>query len=262
MDSRAANPLTFSSSVRLFTPEQVAMATFFGAPLAGSVVMALNYRRVGLAQKALPAVFLGLVSTAALVVLSVLLPDGARPFLAGLPIGSVMAMLAVARSVQGPLVTFHVGTGGGRGSGWSAAGIGIASAILLFAGAAAILVLRDPGLGARIAIGPHQDVYYRGGISEGQARRVADVLKDAGYFPPGQVADVQVYSDGQNPHVLFVVRRDAWQKGEAGVMDFFRGSGEEVSRRVFGGGKVVVDLADERLAVYASLVVPSVAPAH
>ncbi len=54
---------------RLFNDGAVLLAAFFGSPVAGAIVMAVNYGRLGKSTKGFLAVVLGLAATALLVVI-------------------------------------------------------------------------------------------------------------------------------------------------------------------------------------------------
>jgi hypothetical protein len=60
---------TSTPAYTLFDANAVALATFFGSPVAGTSLMALNYRRLGQARKAVIALILGILATGLLVVL-------------------------------------------------------------------------------------------------------------------------------------------------------------------------------------------------
>src|SRR5437588_3863440 len=63
-----------TEAVKLYTPRQVGMAAFLGAPLGGAVLIAVNYARLGNRKGARIAIVLGFAATAALIGLALWLP--------------------------------------------------------------------------------------------------------------------------------------------------------------------------------------------
>jgi len=129
--------------IRLYTPQHVAGATFMGGPLAGFLLMATNYRRMGNSDAAIGSVLVGLLATVLLVMISIFVP--------GLPSGvgqlifiaSVFLMSMLAKNMQGEDLEVHVQRGGKTASAWIAIGIGLlvlaAEFVVLFG--IAVLVL-------------------------------------------------------------------------------------------------------------------------
>ena len=62
----------------LFDSTAVGLATFFGTPVAGTILMAINYRRLGKAGQAVAAVVIGAVVTGLALLLGNLMPQAAR----------------------------------------------------------------------------------------------------------------------------------------------------------------------------------------
>jgi hypothetical protein len=116
-------------SVPLYTPGHVAIATFFGTPLGGAIVMALNERRLGRPNAAIATVLLGALASAVVVGIAVALPDDFPG--APLGIGSLLAMRYAAQLRHHEALTAHASTGGRKGSGWAAFGIGLACAVVV-----------------------------------------------------------------------------------------------------------------------------------
>jgi len=111
--------------VVLYTPNQVTLATFLGAPLGGSILLAINERRLGRPQSAVVAVIVGVVAAVALVGLAFALPNNVP----GAPLGlaPIIAMRLWAQKRQQAAVQAHAAAGGKIGATWAAAGIGVAS---------------------------------------------------------------------------------------------------------------------------------------
>jgi hypothetical protein len=77
----AAPPAGARPSYTLYSPNQVLLAGFLGSPIAAAILVFLDYRRQGRARDATRVLVLGVVGTAAMIGLAVVLPDGIGNFL-------------------------------------------------------------------------------------------------------------------------------------------------------------------------------------
>ena len=111
------------AQVALFTPGHIALATFFGTPLGGSVLMAINERRLGRPQVAWTTAALGVLGSVVLFGIGFALPAGFPA--APLNLGAIFGMRAIAQQRQGAIVAAHVAAGGKQASGWTAFGISL-----------------------------------------------------------------------------------------------------------------------------------------
>jgi hypothetical protein len=114
---------------RLYSPGQVALATLLGAPIAGALLLAANYRELGEVNAPRKAVVWGLVGTVLLLMLSFVLPDSLPN--STLPMSTAITVFLLAKNLQGTLYDSHVGAGGPKHSSWRAAGIGAACCIAI-----------------------------------------------------------------------------------------------------------------------------------
>src|SRR5580700_8363532 len=105
----APAPLGYASqpaeSYALYSPQAVGLATFLGAPVAGTAIMALNYRRLGRPASAIKAMACGIFGTAALIGLAFALPAHAPGFLIALV--PIVIMIQLAKSLQGEVFDRH-----------------------------------------------------------------------------------------------------------------------------------------------------------
>src|SRR5271169_6883821 len=106
----------------LFNSDSVGLATFLGTPIAGGILMAVNYRRLGKGGKGAAALAIALVVTAAALGLGSLMPQSTSAIIA---FGLLFAARGASKSLQGAAVAQHVLEGGNLGSKWAAAGLGI-----------------------------------------------------------------------------------------------------------------------------------------
>jgi len=131
-------------SYRLYKASHVVVATLFGGPLAGGILIASNERRLGRPRDAFLFVLLGSALTIALVMARFYLFANRVLWwpLTGL---SLVVMWQLALHRQGNAVRAHVAAKGALASGVLAVGIGMASgvAILVVSVALAAMFWRD-----------------------------------------------------------------------------------------------------------------------
>jgi hypothetical protein len=108
--------LESTSGSKLFSVEQITLATFLGAPIAGCLLLAQNYRALGKGDAAWQSLVAGIVSTILLFIIVFLLPEN---FLGmGLAVGSCIGMRQVVKQLQGGAIDNHL-KGGGRNGSWA-----------------------------------------------------------------------------------------------------------------------------------------------
>lgn len=105
----------------LFTPHQIAAASFVGSFLAGGVVMAYNYRSLGKMGQAAASVVAGFLATLAMLLLALKIP--ANVPLQIWPCAQMIISLLVARNLFAEIHAAHLAKGGKRPSAWLALGL-------------------------------------------------------------------------------------------------------------------------------------------
>jgi hypothetical protein len=114
-------------SVVLYSTGQVLVATFFGAFLAGAILMAMNYRRIG-STRATAAIVIGALASVALFLFSgFVLPESFPAIIVN--VASLLVMRSVCTFYQGATLEAHFQQGGAKGSSWAAVGIGLACGV-------------------------------------------------------------------------------------------------------------------------------------
>lgn len=119
----------------LFRVSGIGLATFLGTLLAGGILLAMNERALGRPQRALPVLLLSLVAMAAMVAVPALLPEDLPAITFWLP--PLVAMVLLARQLQGAAIDARIAAGLPMRSNWLAAGI----AVLTMVGVSALLAL-------------------------------------------------------------------------------------------------------------------------
>jgi len=115
----------------LYSPQQVGLAAFLGAPIAACWFIAHNYRNLGNRQASSLWLLGGMIATVALLAICFYLPDGFPNQL--IPITYVFALLYATRKLQGEAVARHLTAGGRLGSWWAVVGVGLMCLVSIIA---------------------------------------------------------------------------------------------------------------------------------
>jgi hypothetical protein len=225
----------------LYDSRSVALATFLGSPVAGGVLMAMNYKRLGQAGKGAVTAFLCLLLTGLVILVSWNIPKGVS-----LPIALALmfGMQWAARAFQGKAVESHVAQGGHLGSRGTAAVIGLVFlAVILLA---VVIPAYFIGSGPSIVENTKDNVYYTGTASKADAQALGDYLKDEKYLQD-QGADVIVFKgkdkSGYNGTIVsFIVKEGSWNDPK--MMAVFEQMTREIAPKL-GGFPVEVRLLNK-----------------
>jgi hypothetical protein len=228
----------------------IGIATFLGSPIAGTILMAINYRRLGKASAGIGAVLLGVLGAG--VALSSGLVDKTGRTSMGISFGLLIATIKLARQLQGAEIEVHRVRGGKIASRWVGAGVGFLLGASVIGGALVWFVfLHPPFEGTRLAIGAHDEIYYSGSVSEAQARALGDVLTKEHYFGEAG-ATVQFDKSGGKTTISFVVQEKAWDKSD--VVEAFKEMTADIAPLI-GGLPITMRLVDDEGDSHKELIV-------
>ena len=221
----------------------VSIATVLGSPAAGSVLLAMNYRRLGRSGEAVASVVLGILGTLAIMVLAYLLPTKTPSVLFWLPPIYVMTLLS--KSLQGPAIAAHTSAGGRLASRWKAAGVGVIGLAII--GSALLFYVYGPfnPLGSKIVIGMKDEMYYRGTATVEDAKSLGAALKTDGFFTDKGVT-VALSKGAEGTRVSFVVNEGVWDN--AAMIKGFETLGREIAPSV-GGLPITIRLMNAETTV-------------
>jgi hypothetical protein len=242
-------PPTFT----LFDSNSVGLATLIGGPVAGSFLMALNYRRLGLLDKGIVALVIGAIVTGLAILIGWNLPVSAKFPLA---LALLFATQRLARFLQGPAIQQHVQHGGRLGSRWTAFASGLSFMAVLFT-VAFLTVYKSGGAFAAsnsVVIGSKDEVYYSGSATRQGAEALGNALKAKAYFTD-RGADVLLAKGKDGTSLSFVVQKKFLS--QPGILLSF----EEVAREVaptVGGFPIQVRLVNNAREVQFQSVVGKV----
>jgi hypothetical protein len=211
----------------LFDSTAVGIATFLGSPVAGTGLMALNYKRLGKKNNAIATLAIGVAVTGVAIAFGGRIAAYATT---GVAFGLFLATLNVARSLQGPTVEQHVERGGQLGSRWAAAGLGLILLAVIFGGAI-LVAFPYADFTSKVTIGTKDEVFYSGSATKQDALTLGQVLKDTGYFQDrGVSARISKGSDGTS--VGFVMLEGTWDRPD--IVAGYEEVGREIAPAIGG----------------------------
>lgn len=215
---------------RLYDVAAISIAAFFGGPLAGTVLMASNYRKLGQGNNGVLALILGAAASVGLVYMA--LKTTANPAIASVVL--LVCTVLAAKQLQGEAIKTHVAWGGQLYSKGRAFGVAIATTLVLGGAFVGYLVYTGQwqSFGARygvgqstVTIGTKDQVIYSGTATQADATALGNALKAAGFFQDHGVT-VALSKGTSGTTIGFDVQDGAWN--QAGTLETF----EEIARGV------------------------------
>jgi hypothetical protein len=231
---------------RLFDSGAVATAAFICCPLAGTILIAVNYGRLGKSGKGVLAIILGLIATA----LNILIKWNWNTSSGSLGrleydafeilflICTGMCTWQFAKEKQGDAVKEHAACGGQLGSRLTAAWVGIAT----LAGLAVVIgaVVYEYQYRRIIVIGRKDQVIYSGLANRAEATSLGNALKSDEYFSD-RGSSVLLSKGFGSTTISFAVQDGIWN--QEGTLSSFEELAREVAPTV-GGLPIEVNLID------------------
>ena len=233
---------------RLFDSGAVGIAAFICCPLAGAILIAVNYGRLGKAGKGVLAVILGLIVTA----LNILIKwnwNTSSGSLGRLEYDAFEILFLIcawtgtwqaAKEEQGYAVKEHIARGGQLGSRETAVLVGIATLAVLFGVICAALY--ETQHHKVVIIGTKDQVIYSGIATESNATALGNALKSNEYFQDRGVSVLLNKGIGSTT-ISFGVQDGVWN--QAGMLSSFEELAREVAPAV-GVLPVQVHLVDSK----------------
>jgi hypothetical protein len=229
---------------RLFDAGAVGLAAFIACPLAGAILIAVNYVRLGKTGKGVLAIFVGLILTA----LNILIKWNWNTSSGSLErleydafeilfLGALwLCTWKIAKEEQGEAVEEHMARGGQLGSRGTAFGVGIATLTVAVATVGAVQYRKI------LVIGTKDQVIYSGLATKANAMALGNALKSDGYLQE-RGASVLLDKGFGSTTISFTLQDGVWH--QAGMLASF----EELARQVaptVGGFPVQVNLVDTK----------------
>jgi hypothetical protein len=224
---------------RLFDADAVGIAAFFCIPLGGTILMAVNFVRLGKTAKGVLAVILGLIATAITILIKW---DWGKPWgsLVSLALGTTFLVCTwqIAKRVQGEAVQEHIARGGQLGSKTDAFLVGIATLAALFGVICAVVYQYQTH--KTIVIGTKDQVIYSGLATKSDATALGNALKSNEYFQERGVSVLLEKGIGSTT-ISFGVQEGVWN--QPGILSSFEELAREVAPTV-GGLPIEIQLTN------------------
>lgn len=242
---------------RLYDVAAIGIAAFFGGPLAATILMSSNYRKLGQGSNGLLALVLGAAASVGVIYMAV--KTTANPAIAEVVL--LVCTVLAAKQLQEGAIKTHVAWGGQLYSKGRAIGIAIVTSLALGGALIGYLVYSGQwqSFGAKYGVGPtpaqnivtigtKDQVMYSGTATQADATALGNALKTAGYFQDRGVSVVLSKGTGGTT-IGFVVQDGYWNN--AGILSQF----DEVARGVassVGGLPIQVQLLNSTQTVEKS----------
>ena len=182
--------------------------TFLGGPLAGVLALAYNVRQFGERRKAAYIAAGGIVGMALFLALVFQLPEstaGSFWLRSGTALVGLLAVLTVAETTQREKLRALKEAGGRDASGWLGFGMVLAGWAIILVVSVALAFVEPPFEGRAIAVNAGTTtVYLTDEADERDARKVGVELRQFGYFPVGEVAQVSRMADSLRLALMFI----------------------------------------------------------
>jgi hypothetical protein len=243
--STSQQAITSHPTYRLFDARAVGLAALICTPLAGALLIAVNYSRLGKARKAALAILFALIATAILIVIK-----WNAPSLIGTVGASALGFLGflctwqIALEIQGDAIDDHLTSGGRLASKWTALFVGIASLAALYAVICAILFALQE---RSITIETRNTIVYSGLATKSNATALGNQLKSAHYFED-HGATIYLYRSLATRTLSFVVPDGVWN--QSGILSTFEDYARQVGPSI-GGFPIDIELIDTEKTVKA-----------
>jgi hypothetical protein len=238
---------------RQYSPRAVAAAGLLGGPLAGCLLLAANYRRLGRKGAAWFFVLVGILASGGIFAalweyadcpprLGAVLYLGPL-FLAQL-VGSAVVFGLLAWLLQRKSFLAYLSQGRKAAPFQAVAGLCLlCSAILFVLQTLATYPITWNGTGRSLQFGPDEHLYYTDGVSRDQAVRLGKKLQEVGVLDGEGKKDVVVEKEGDRFLVRFFLSGDAVL--EPWVRLYFEEMREQLAREVFAGAPLEILLCNQ-----------------
>jgi hypothetical protein len=231
--------ITSRPEYRLFDAGAVGLAAFFCGPLAGAILIAVNYGRLGKAGKAVLAVILGLIATAFIILIKLNLSKPWGSLASGaLGILFIFCTWQIAKDAQGNALEEHIARGGQLSSRSTAFLVGIATTAVLLG--VICTTLYETQHHEVLIIGARDQVIYSGLATKANAIALGNFLKGNEYFQD-RGSSVLLNKGIGSTTISFGVQNGVWN--QAGMLSSFEELAREAAPTV-GGLPVQVRLLD------------------
>ena len=238
--------------LRLYSTRQVQGAAFFGGPIAGGWLLALNFARTRNPKAALNAMLAAVVVSAPLVALMLFLPSDFPGIEIILPALTAILFQAGYRISFAAIYSDRVDSGASKASFWKAAGVTLAAlpgSVIVFA----VFDVFIPVTAMNELVIYDNSIYYEGRATRSDAERLGEFLTNEGFlydgsyleivveFPKDQIDDVIIKANIERPGEMSEAHLAIVQLVQTAEQELYRG--KQVSFEVTGfAGRTVMQI--------------------
>ena len=212
--------------------------------------MAINYSRIGRSIAAKAILAGAIAATVAFIAGMFAIPESLEILTPVFYVPQLILVYAVASRLQADIIGEHADRGGRVASAWPSVGVGVLCLPLVFGAIFGMAILLEPSFGTVVSFG-NDDVYYSGDATEADARKLAGILQDIGFFGSGGTS-VRIEVSSARYTVSFIQLRDAWKDIE--VVDAFRVIGGVLVESGFPP-PLIIQLCDDCFVVQKKVVI-------
>lgn len=126
---------------QLFKISGIGLATFFATTLAGGILIAMNFKRLGKEAKAKNAIIYSIIATIAIFFIAFIIPEDMNIPNTVFTVVQVVVMVQLAKQLQQSDIREHVSNGGELASNWKAFGISILVLLAIIAALIPVIML-------------------------------------------------------------------------------------------------------------------------
>ncbi|MCZ6674187.1 MAG: hypothetical protein O7C75_14755 [Verrucomicrobia bacterium] len=234
-------------SYSLFSIRAIGVATFLGGPLAGGVLIGLNFDKLGNKKARNYAYVLGTLSTVLIFWGILSLPSSIIDRVPNLLIPAIYTFIVVnlAKKFQLKAIESNLERGGNNGSGWVVAGVSLVAMALILATI----------VGYAWSIKPYEfegeayihgiqknEIYHNEDVEEQTLKQFGDYLMEWGYFHPEYAGTAQIQKVNSGYKVYLAYPKMHWI--DPGFLEKIRSLGSDLEEQVLKD-KVAIILVSE-----------------
>jgi hypothetical protein len=213
---------------RLYSLKHIMWASVVGGPLAGTWMVATNFRRLGEGKKSLVTSLIG-GSTVALVVVLAFALERSFGKTGTLRLGAVLGISAylLAKRFQGRAITTHAEQEGPFESPWKSLAVTVVSVVVAIVAAGSL----ESYLRPTVVVGGSHEIELGGTATESDAIRVGEVLTEIGMFRYVQHTRMRVAREPSRWIVTVGVKQGSLEDAE--VLKSFEAIANALRARAF-----------------------------
>jgi hypothetical protein len=192
---------------KVFSNKMISWATFLGTPVAGFHLISKNYKAFHNEKAARNSYYLGLLITVIIIVLIFTLPSNIIDIIPNqfIPLIYTTLVYIFVNNYQDDAIKKYYETGGQKGSGWFATGIGLGYMICFLFIVLGVSLFSPPYEGEVKNFGiTNNQIYYDQEIPESDINEIGRALTTIQFFNNEYQMFVQLRSEDENTYRIII----------------------------------------------------------